>query len=130
MLSGVRSEASHDSVQETKFSYSEKCSNYANPTKKVNTYYVYMMTNRSKTLYTGVTNDLYRRVYEHKQKLIPGFTQKYNINRLVYYQATSDVREAIAREKQIKGWLRAKKITLIESVNPQWRDLSVDWFET
>jgi len=130
MLSGVRSEASHDSVQETKFSYSEKSSNYANPTKKVNTYYVYMMTNRSKTLYTGVTNDLYRRVYEHKQKLIPGFTQKYNINRLVYYQATSDVREAIAREKQIKGWLRAKKITLSESVNPQWRDLSVDWFET
>ena len=88
------------------------------------------MTNRSKTLYTGVTNDLYRRVYEHKQKLIPGFTQKYNINRLVYYQETSDIREAIAREKQIKGWLRAKKITLIESANPQWRDLSADWFET
>lgn len=88
------------------------------------------MTNRSKTLYTGVTNDLYRRVYEHKQKLIPGFTQKYNINRLVYYQETSDIKEAIAREKQIKGWLRAKKITLIESANPQWRDLSADWFET
>ncbi|EDX73193.1 hypothetical protein MC7420_4440 [Coleofasciculus chthonoplastes PCC 7420] len=88
------------------------------------------MTNRSKTLYTGVTNDLYRRVYEHKQKLIPGFTQKYNINRLVYYQETSDIREAIAREKQIKGWLRAKKIALIESINPQWRDLSADWFET
>ncbi|MEQ8382453.1 MAG: GIY-YIG nuclease family protein [Coleofasciculus sp. A1-SPW-01] len=96
----------------------------------MNTYYVYIMTNRSKTLYTGVTNDLYRRVYEHKQKLIPGFTQKYNINRLVYYQETSDVREAIAREKQIKGWLRAKKIALIESINPQWRDLSADWFET
>lgn len=87
------------------------------------------MTNRSKTLYTGVTNDLYRRVYEHKQKLIPGFTQKYNINRLVYYQETSDIREAIAREKQIKGWLRAKKIALIESANSQWRDLSADWFE-
>ncbi|WP_269546327.1 GIY-YIG nuclease family protein [Coleofasciculus chthonoplastes] len=96
----------------------------------MNTYYVYIMTNRSKTLYTGVTNDLYRRVYEHKQKLIPGFTQKYNINRLVYYQETSDIREAIAREKQIKGWLRAKKIALIESINPQWRDLSADWFET
>ncbi|MEQ9552553.1 MAG: GIY-YIG nuclease family protein [Coleofasciculus sp. G3-WIS-01] len=96
----------------------------------MNAYYVYMMTNRSKTLYTGVTNDLYRRVYEHKQKLIPGFTQKYNINRLVYYEQTSDVREAIAREKQIKGWLRAKKIALIESANPQWRDLSADWFET
>jgi putative endonuclease len=87
------------------------------------------MTNRSKTLYTGVTNDLYRRVYENKQKLIPGFTQKYNINQLVYYQETSDIREAIAREKQIKGWLRAKKIALIESANPQWRDLSADWFE-
>ncbi|MEQ9620339.1 GIY-YIG nuclease family protein [Coleofasciculus chthonoplastes] len=96
----------------------------------MNTYYVYIMTNRSKTLYTGVTNDLYRRVYEHKQKLIPGFTQKYNINRLVYYQETSDVRESITREKQIKGWLRAKKIALIESINPQWRDLSADWFET
>ena len=136
MLSGVqseakeRNEASHYSIQETKVLYSEKCSNYTNPTKKVNTYYVYMMTNRSKTLYTGVTNDLYRRVYEHKQKLIPGFTQKYNINRLVYYQETSDIREAIAREKQIKGWLRAKKIALIESANPQWRDLSADWFET
>jgi len=104
--------------------------NLLTQSNKVNTYYVYIMTNRSKTLYTGVTNDLYRRVYEHKQKLIPGFTQKYNINRLVYYEETSDVREAIAREKQIKGWLRAKKIALIESANPQWHDLSADWFET
>ena len=97
--------------------------------KKVNSYYVYILTNRSKTLYTGVTNDLLRRVHEHKQKLIPGFTQKYNINRLVYYEETSDVTEAIAREKQIKGWLRAKKIALIESRNPEWLDLSTDWFE-
>jgi putative endonuclease len=95
----------------------------------VNSYYVYILTNRSKTLYTGVTNDLLRRVHEHKQKLIPGFTQKYNINRLVYYEETSDVTEAIAREKQIKGWLRAKKIALIESRNPEWLDLSTDWFE-
>lgn len=92
-------------------------------------FYVYIMTNRSRTLYTGVTNDLQRRVFEHKHKLIPGFTQKYNITNLVYYEATGDVREAIAREKQIKGWLRAKKVALIESVNSDWRDLSEDWDE-
>jgi len=90
-------------------------------------YYVYIMTNRSRTLYTGVTNDLERRVYEHKHKLIPGFTSKYNITRLVYYEVWSDIREAIAREKQIKGWLRAKKIALIESINPGWEDLSEEW---
>ncbi|NMG11456.1 GIY-YIG nuclease family protein [Brasilonema sp. UFV-L1] len=92
-------------------------------------YYVYILSNRSKTLYTGVTNDLIRRVYEHKQKLIPGFTQKYNIDRLAYYEETVDVTVAIAREKQIKGWLRLKKIALIESMNPEWHDLSADWFE-
>jgi putative endonuclease len=81
------------------------------------------MTNKSRTLYTGVTNNLERRMYEHKQKLIPGFTTKYNISRLVYYEATEDV-AAISREKQIKGWLRSKKIALIESVNPNWEDLS------
>ena len=92
-------------------------------------YYVYIMTNRSRTLYVGVTNDLERRVYEHKQKLILGFTQRYNITQLVYYEATSDVRSALAREKQIKGWLRAKKIALIGSANAEWRDLSVGWEE-
>lgn len=90
-------------------------------------YYVYIMTNRSRTLYTGVTNDLQRRVHEHKQKQIPGFTQKYNITQLVYYEETPDVKAAIAREKQIKGWLRSKKIALVESLNPDWRDLSADW---
>ena len=90
-------------------------------------YYVYIMTNKSRTLYTGVTNDLERRVYEHKQKLVPGFTAKYNIDRLVYYEATEDVNSAIYREKQIKGWLRAKKIALIESMNPKWTDLSARW---
>ena len=94
----------------------------------MNQYYVYIMTNKSKTLYTGITNNLQRRVYEHKQKLIPGFTSKYNINQLVYYEITSDVNVALSREKQIKGWLRSKKIALIGSVNPEWRDLSVDWF--
>ena len=85
------------------------------------------MTNRSRTLYTGVTNDLERRVYEHKQKFIPGFTAKYNISQLVYFEATQDVHAALAREKQIKGLLRSKKIAVIESVNPQWKDLSSEW---
>ena len=89
------------------------------------TYYVYIMTNHKKgTLYTGVTNDLERRIYEHKLKLVPGFTQKYGLNRLVFYEDTDDVSAAISREKQIKGWLRKKKIALIESMNPEWRDLS------
>ncbi|MCB0243025.1 MAG: GIY-YIG nuclease family protein [Anaerolineae bacterium] len=90
-------------------------------------YFVYIMASASGTLYTGVTGDLERRVAEHKQKLIPGFTARYNITRLVWYETTPDVKSAIAREKQIKGWLRAKKIALVESVNPQWRDLSEDW---
>jgi putative endonuclease len=91
-------------------------------------YYIYIMTNKSKTLYTGMTNNLERRVYEHKNKLIKGFTKKYNIIRLVYYEVSKSVEVAIAREKQIKGWLRRKKIDLIESVNPQWNDLSEGWF--
>ena len=86
------------------------------------------MTNRSGTLYTGVTSDLERRVYQHQHKLIAGFTAKYNIDRLVYYEKTSDVNAAIGREKQIKGWLRRRKVALIESVNPGWRDLSAGWF--
>ena len=85
------------------------------------------MTNKSRTLYTGVTNNLQRRVYEHKEKLIPGFTTKYNINKLIYYEIFNDVNLAIAREKQIKGWLRKKKIDLIESINPEWKDLSEEW---
>jgi putative endonuclease len=90
-------------------------------------YYVYIMTNKSRTLYTGVTNNLMRRVYEHKNKLVEGFTKKYNIQFLVYYESTSDINSAIAREKEIKGWLRKKKIALIDSVNPQWKDLSKEW---
>jgi putative endonuclease len=92
-------------------------------------YYVYIMTNRSRTLYFGVTNDLEHRVLQHKLKVVPGFTSRYHIDRLVYYEETNDIRTAIAREKQLKGWLRAKKIALIESVNPQWKDLSADWYE-
>ena len=90
-------------------------------------FYVYIMTNKSRTLYTDVTNDLARRVYEHRKKLVAGFTAKYNIDRLVYYEATEDVNSGISREKQIKGWLRAKKIALIESMNPKWMDLSARW---
>ena len=92
-------------------------------------YYVCIMTNKSRTLYTGVTNDLQRRVYQHKNKIVPGFTQKYNITRLVYFEDTGELLSAREREKQIKGWLRAKKIALIESMNPEWRDLSEDWKE-
>jgi putative endonuclease len=92
-------------------------------------YYVYLMTSPTGTLYTGITNDLKRRVYQHKHKLIEGFTQKYHITRLVYYEETSDVHTALAREKQIKGWVRRKKIALIESVNPKWQDLSEGWYD-
>jgi putative endonuclease len=81
------------------------------------------MSSKSKTLYTGVTDDLQRRVYEHKKKLIKGFTRRYNIIYLVYYEVALDIQSAIQREKQIKGWLRAKKIALIEEMNPGWIDL-------
>lgn len=94
----------------------------------IRTLYVYIMAGKYRTLYTGVTNDLERRVYEHKHKLVAGFTSKYNINRLVYIETFSNVRDAIRREKQVKGWLRAKKVALIISGNPAWRDLSEGWF--
>ncbi|MBI4281504.1 GIY-YIG nuclease family protein [Candidatus Uhrbacteria bacterium] len=87
------------------------------------------MTNRSKTLYTGVTSDLIKRVWQHKQKFVEGFTKRYNIDKLVYYELTESIVSAIACEKQIKGWIRAKKITLIESQNPLWKDLSEDWYD-
>ena len=91
-------------------------------------YYVYIMTNKARTLYVGVTNNLEQRVAQHKEKLIEGFTSRYGLNELAYYASTNDVREAIAREKQIKGWTRAKKIVLIEEMNPNWDDLSATWF--
>ena len=92
-------------------------------------YYVYILANISRRLYVGMTNDLERRIYEHKHKLLPGFTSEYNITRLVYIETTADVVAAIAREKQIKGWLRRKKVALIESLNPTWEDLSAEWFQ-
>ena len=91
-------------------------------------YFVYILTNtHNTTIYIGVTNDLQRRLYEHKNHLVSGFTKQYNLHKLVYFECTSDVRAAIAREKQLKGWTRAKKNALIESENPQWRNLSEDW---
>jgi putative endonuclease len=90
-------------------------------------FYVYMMASMSRTLYCGVTNDLERRVYEHKHKLIRGFTSKYNITRLVWYEAFPDIQQAIEGEKRIKGWVRSKKISLVETNNPGWEDLSERW---
>ena len=92
-------------------------------------YYVYIMTNNSGTLYTGVTNDLERRVAEHRAGTERGFAAKYKTNRLMYYEATPRVEAAIAREKQIKSWRRSKKIELIQTLNPRWRDLAQEWYE-
>jgi len=93
------------------------------------TYCVYIMSNVSKMLYTGVTGDLETRIFQHKGKLTEGFTKRYNVHRLVYFEAFGDIRDAIAGEKQIKGWLRAKKVALIESVNPEWKDLAPEWID-
>ncbi|MBA7644284.1 hypothetical protein ES703_52026 [subsurface metagenome] len=91
-------------------------------------YYVYIMTNESNTvLYTGVTNNLTRRVYEHKEKLVDGFARKYKITKLVYYEVFEDIENAILREKQIKGGSRQKKIELINSMNMGWRELYEEW---
>ncbi len=88
-------------------------------------YFIYIATNPGNTvLYTGVTNSISRRMWEHKQKLVEGFTKKYNVNKLVYTEVYTTALEAITREKQIKGWVRSKKIILIEKDNPQWKDLS------
>jgi len=91
-------------------------------------YYVYIMTNRSKTLYIGITSKLHLRVLQHKTKTFKGFTSNYRIDRLVYWEQFKNVNAAIAREKQLKGWRRIKKIQLIVSMNPTWNDLSADWY--
>jgi putative endonuclease len=90
------------------------------------TYHVYILASASRVLYIGVTGDLLRRVREHKLKSVRGFTARYRVTELVYFEAFGDIRLAIAREKQIKGWLRSRKIGVIESLNPHWRDLSVE----
>ena len=95
--------------------------------KQQGIYFVYILTNwNNKVMYIGVTNDLHKRVYQHKNKLIDGFTKKYNVNKLVYYEATEDIRSAIAREKQLKGWIRKKKNNLVTAINPEWKDLGTD----
>lgn len=93
-------------------------------------YFVYIVANRSHNLYTGVTNNLKRRVLEHREGLLPGFTKRYRIHRLVHYEPFGDIRAAIAREKQIKGWDREKRIALIEANNPTWEDLAESLFGT
>jgi len=87
-------------------------------------FFVYILTNAGRVLYVGVTNDLARRIAEHRSGLFPGFSRKYHLHKLVYYEQTNEIAAAIAREKQIKGWTRARKIALIESTNPDWNDLA------
>lgn len=94
------------------------------------TYYVYLLTNwNDKAIYVGVTNDLLRRIYEHKKKLLPGFSQKYNLTKLVYFEDCGDIKDAIEREKTIKKWRREKKDRLVNSINPDWKDLSEGWYQ-
>jgi putative endonuclease len=89
--------------------------------------FVYILAGKSGVLYTGVTSRLDSRIITHRQRMVDGFTKKYSVTRLVYYETFGDIRAAIAREKQIKGWRRAKKLELIKSLNPSWRDLSADF---
>jgi len=91
-------------------------------------FYVYILANKNnKVLYIGVTNNLHRRLYEHKNKLIEGFTEKYNVNKLIYFEETEYIKSAILREKEIKKWRREKKENLINTINSEWKDLSDDW---
>jgi putative endonuclease len=92
-------------------------------------FYVYIMASKSRVLYIGMTNTLRRRVWQHKNRLCPEFTRNYPVHRLVYFERFQYVRNAIRREKQLKGWLRKRKIALIESANPTWEDLAADWFQ-
>ena len=91
------------------------------------TFYVYIMSSKAGVLYVGVTNDIKRRVYEHKNHLFEGFTEQYEVDRLVYFETKQNGTSAIKREKEIKAWRREKKVKLIDSVNPDWEDLSRDW---
>jgi putative endonuclease len=91
-------------------------------------YFVYIMSSQRRVLYVGVTNNLVRRAFEHKTAVLEGFSSKYKATQLVYYESLDDVRSVIHREKEIKGWVRRKKIELIEAVNPKWKDLSLGWY--
>ena len=93
-------------------------------------YFVYILASISKVIYIGVTNNLQRRLLEHKDQKIGGFTKKYNVKKLVYFEMTDDIYAAISREKELKKWRREKKVNLIESINPSWKDLYYDLFET
>ena len=92
-------------------------------------YYVYILSSQARVLYIGVTSKLEQRVYQHKMHSFGGFTAKYNVTNLVYFETYSDVARAITREKELKGWRREKKIALIEKENPKWRDLSYGWYQ-
>ena len=93
-------------------------------------FYTYILGSISGTLYIGMTNNLEKRVWQHKHHEFPGFTSKYGVDRLLYFERFDDVRSAISREKQLKGWKREKKIALIETQNPKWEDLSREWYES
>jgi len=90
-------------------------------------YFVYILSSKTQRLYIGVTNDLERRVAQHKRREVEGFTSRYNIDRLVYYEETNDVWVALNREKQLKGWMRIRKLELVSAMNPEWRDLAATW---
>ena len=93
-------------------------------------YYVYMLTNwDDSVIYIGFTNDLERRLYEHRNHLVDGYTKKYNVHKLVYYEYTNDVYAAMEREKQLKRWTRKKKNALVQKMNPEWKDLSLEWYK-
>jgi putative endonuclease len=91
-------------------------------------YFVYIMSNQSRNLYTGVTSNLEQRVWQHKNKVLEGFTSQYNLTKLVWYEAFNDIGEAIESEKRIKAWRRSKKTALIEKMNPKWEDLAENWY--
>ena len=93
-------------------------------------FYVYMLTNwDDSVIYIGFTNNLERRLYEHRNHLVDGYTKKYNVHKLVYYEYTNDVYAAMEREKQLKGWTRKKKNALVQKMNPEWKDLSLEWYQ-
>ena len=92
-------------------------------------YYVYILGSRTGTLYVGMTNNIKRRVHEHKTHCVPGFTDRYRVDQLLYVERLNDPTAAIAREKQIKRWRREKKVKLVDSINPQWQDLATEWYE-
>ena len=98
-------------------------------TQDTHTYYIYILSNDTGTIYTGVTNNLLRRVDEHKRGAVEGFTKRYKIHRLIYFEETNNIYDALEREKQIKGWTRKKKLDLVRTINPTFEDLSNEWFE-